>query len=96
MCNATLVKHCDPMKMSGGHFNYAYIKVHDFLTDLEDEIDHNHGEEGQGYGPNTMRNLMEVINDVRKAKEMMRLCELLYSGDIKEDTFVDEIVKLIN
>lgn len=84
--------------MSGGYFDYAFVELHDFIQKLEYEISNN-GKESEGfqtYSPEVIELLQEAIPTLRKAHKIMHLSEYLYSGDIGEETFKDEIVRLIN
>ena len=85
--------------MSGGHFgDYDYYKVDQFADELEVEIENNgKAKENSGYygekwypnhDPDVIDVLREQIPKLRKAAEIMRHIDYLYSGDIGDDGFL--------
>jgi hypothetical protein len=80
--------------MSGGHFTYGYdyYKVSNFADELEEEILRNGsdslGNLGETYSQAVIDYLKLKVHELRKAAEIMRACDLLYSGDNGEESFM--------
>ena len=88
--------------MSGGHFgDYDYYKVDQFADELEVEIENNgkakddSGYYGEKWYPNHDPDVIDVLREqipkLRKAAEIMRHIDYLYSGDHGDDTFMKRV-----
>jgi hypothetical protein len=75
--------------MSGGSFDYAYIRTASFADDLEARLD-----EGSDWDAATVERLLLVINAARLAAVGMHAAEWLYSSDIGEETFMKRTQEL--
>jgi hypothetical protein len=81
--------------MSGGHFNYNCFRISDFADELQHEIATNDDEteddfgctRGNQYDEKTIANLKAAHAIIKKAGELAREVEWLYSGDHGEDSF---------
>ena len=87
--------------MSGGHFNgngYVYYRVDQFSDELESEILNNENKDDYNYCPNYNEQTLEVLRKqiplIRKAAEVMRAIDYLYSGDHGEDSFIEKIKQI--
>jgi len=87
--------------MSGGHFNgngYIYYRVNQFSDELESEILNNENKDEYNYCPNYNEQTLEVLRKqiplIRKAAEIMRAIDYLYSGDHGEDSFIEKIKQI--
>lgn len=87
--------------MSGGHFNgngYVYYRVDQFSDELESEILNNENKDDYNYCPNYNEQTLEVLRKqiplIRKAAEIMRAIDYLYSGDHGEDSFIEKIKQI--
>ena len=87
--------------MSGGHFNgngYVYYRVEQFSDELESEILNNENKDEYNYCPNYNEQTLEVLRKqiplIRKAAEVMRAIDYLYSGDHGEDSFIKKIKQI--
>ncbi len=87
--------------MSGGHFNgngYVYYRVDQFSDELESEILNNENKDEYNYCPNYNEQTLEVLRKqiplIRKAAEVMRAIDYLYSGDHGEDSFIEKIKQI--
>ena len=87
--------------MSGGHFNgngYVYYRVDQFSDELESEILNNENKDEYNYCPNYNEQTLEVLRKqiplIRKAAEVMRAIDYLYSGDHGEDSFIKKIKQI--
>lgn len=87
--------------MSGGHFNgngYVYYRVNQFSDELESEILNNENKDEYNYCPNYNEQTLEVLRKqiplIRKAAEIMRAIDYLYSGDHGEDSFIEKIKQI--
>jgi hypothetical protein len=87
--------------MSGGHFNgngYVYYRVDQFSDELESEILNNENKDEYNYCPNYNEQTLEVLRKqiplIRKAAEIMRAIDYLYSGDHGEDSFIEKIKQI--
>lgn len=69
--------------MSGGSFDYAYIKVTCFADELEQKIETNE----DAMLPETIEVLRLVLAEARKVSKLMRETEWLYSYDHSEKSF---------
>lgn len=85
--------------MSGGHFvdnGYPYYRVMQFADELQNEVDNNEVPDADtGYCPRfsaeTLAVLRAEIPVLRRAAEVMRAIDYLYSGDHGEDSFARAI-----
>ena len=87
--------------MSGGHFNdngYVYYRVDQFSDELESEILNNERQDEYNYCPNYNEGTLELLRKqiplIRKAAEVMRAIDYLYSGDHGEDSFIEKIKQI--
>ena len=84
--------------MSGGSFDYAYARMHDFADDLRNKL----AEQGQvvdgwevGTWPAEVAvKLEEISHLVDYAAKLAKEAEWLYSGDTGEDTFMERVEKI--
>jgi len=84
--------------MSGGSFDYAYARMHDFADDLRDKL----AEQGQvvdgwevGTWPAEVAvKLEEIAHIVDYAAKLAKEAEWLYSGDTGEETFMWRVAKI--
>ena len=76
--------------MSGGHFDYSYLRVHQFADELERDL---RGDKDwvQGFGPEVLAELELIVNRAREMALVMKEVEWLFSGDTGSDTFIAEI-----
>lgn len=87
--------------MSGGSFDYAYSKVLNFADRLQEEIERNNIPDPvynccQNFSSNTVGFLKDIEVITRIVASLMKETEWLYSSDTGEDTFVREVVKLLD
>ena len=82
--------------MSGGSFDYAYMRVQQFADELElmlarqDKVN-DWGEKPYFIKEVTRAKLLEIEETVRVAALLMKEVEWLYSGDTSEDTFMKQV-----
>ena len=84
--------------MSGGSFDYAYARMHEFADNLRCKLD----EQGQvvdgwevgTWEPAVAAKLAEIAALVDHAAKLAREAEWLYSGDTGEDTFTERVAKI--
>ncbi len=79
--------------MSGGSFDYAYLRAHQFADELWirlDEVDkvNEWGETPNKFEPATLTKLREIQHLARRTAALMREVEWLYSGDTGDDEFM--------
>jgi hypothetical protein len=76
--------------MSGGSFNYAYMRVRDFADELDQMLEDSGKERAQHNGwidyhpefaPDEQATLRPIIDQARKFAEVMRAVEWMVSGD---------------
>jgi hypothetical protein len=79
--------------MSGGSFDYAYHRVEDFSDALKRKLDEWAQDADISFSPVTMKLLEDCIEQADRAAGMMRAVEFLASGDIGEESFVQEMLK---
>lgn len=82
--------------MSGGSFDYAYCKVHQFADDLGVRLDEVGYVDQWGGKPNEVTpeayaKLRDIEKAARYMAEFMREVEWLYSGDTGDDTFLERV-----
>ena len=70
--------------MSGGHFDYAYVRTRAFADDLNDELDAGNPD---AFSEETLLRLREMAQLVEFASKLMKEAEWLYSGDTTEESF---------
>jgi hypothetical protein len=76
--------------MSGGHFDYAYMRAVQFADELERDL--REPKEWLGdFKPETIQELHGVVTQVRRTASIMKEVEWLFSGDSGEDTFLAEL-----
>ena len=84
--------------MSGGSFDYAYARMHEFADDLRNKL----AEQGQvvdgwkvgTWEPEVAAKLAEIAALVDHAAKLAKEAEWLYSGDTGEDTFMGRVAKI--
>lgn len=84
--------------MSGGSFDYAYARMHEFADDLRNML----SQQGMivedwAYGtwePQVAVKLEEIAALVDHAAKLAKEVEWLYSGDTGEDTFMERVSKI--
>ena len=69
--------------MSGGAFDYAYWGIREFSENLERRI----AEQPNEFSPLLMARLNLLRMKAAEVSELARQAELLYSGDIGEESF---------
>jgi len=75
--------------MSGGHFDYAYMRVHQFADELERDL---RGKDWvQDFGPEVLMELEVIVNRAREMALVMKEVEWLFSGDTGPESFIAEI-----
>jgi len=86
--------------MSGGHYDYAYYKLHDLADGLENDIRKNHEEDEFNYASHFSDECIEALKKCQNlfavAAELGHDVEWLYSGDYSEDTFLESFNKIKN
>lgn len=85
--------------MSGGHFNYNCFNISRFADDLKEEIQNNNIKDDFGYScdysPETIARLNVIQQIIESAGKLAYAIERLYSGDYGEETFADEVDKIL-
>ncbi len=84
--------------MSGGSFDYAYARMHEFAEELRDKL----AEQGQvvdgwkvfTWEPAVAAKLAEIAALVDHVAKLAREAEWLYSGDTGEETFMQRVSKI--
>ena len=84
--------------MSGGSFDYAYARMHEFADDLRDMLSQQ-GQKKDGWEvgtwePQVAAKLAEIAALVDYAAKLAKEAEWLYSGDTGEDTFMERVSKI--
>lgn len=79
--------------MSGGHFDYAYMRVINFADQLEDDLakaktPDSYGQLPYDWSPEVVTRLRETLADARWMATLMREAEWLYSGDHSEESYL--------
>ena len=79
--------------MSGGSFDYAYYRVESFVDELCERIESNGTKDEYGYSPNyspeVLSKLSRIADESAAVAKKMKDVELMYSGDISEETFLE-------
>ena len=83
-------------KMSGGSFDYAYCKVHQFADDLGLRLDEVNAVNEWGDKPNKVSEeahakLRSIERLTRHVAQLMREVEWLYSGDTGDESFMERV-----
>lgn len=79
--------------MSGGSFDYAYIRIQSFSEELNEKLDKN---EYSDLTQQTKDTLRYIAKNSEMMSRMMKEVEWLYSGDIIEDSFLNSIQSIIS
>jgi len=84
--------------MSGGSFDYAYARMHDFVDDLRERLTQQ-GQVVDGWKIGTWEpavavKLAEIAALVDYTAKLAREAEWLYSGDTGEDTFMRRVQEI--
>lgn len=86
--------------MSGGHFDYAYMRLHQFADDLESNILNNDKPDEYGYKPGYSKETLDSLKGVERVARMLSLlmkeAEWLYSGDTDEKTFAERCGEILS
>ena len=80
--------------MSGGSFDYAYLKVWEFSESLKNILDGKDEEYTDQFSPEIKRALRRIQRQADEMSELMKAVEWLYSGDTGQDTFIKEIEEI--
>ncbi len=76
--------------MSGGSFDYVWLRVYEFVNDLAGRII----TPNEDFKPETIAKLREIEKTVRLAGKLMREVEYLYSGDTGNETFLERVAEI--
>jgi hypothetical protein len=84
--------------MSGGSFDYAYARMHEFAEELRDMLSQQ-GQRKDGWeigtwNPEVAVKLEEISHIVDYAAKLAKEVEWLYSGDTGEETFMWRVAKI--
>ena len=84
--------------MSGGSFDYAYRRMHEFADDLRERLTQQ-GQVVDGWKTGTWKpevaaKLAEIAAIVDHSAKLAREAEWLYSGDTGEDTFMERVARI--
>lgn len=87
--------------MSGGSFDYAYWGVSNFAEELEIKIregkeKNEYGEMCNDYSDEVIDKLKEIEQKARYISNLMKEVEWLYSGDIDEELFLENVKEIKN
>jgi hypothetical protein len=91
--------------MSGGSFNFAYIRVQNFADELEQMLDDSGKERAQYSGwidyhptfpPDEQETLRPIVAQARKFAEVMRAVEWLVSADSGLEYVREAIAKTLD
>lgn len=85
--------------MSGGCFDYAYIKVQIFIDELSCRLDaferlDEWGQKPNYFEPATLAKLHEIKDKAEHTMKLMKAVEWLYSCDSGEDTFLRRVAEI--
>ena len=85
--------------MSGGSFNYAYMRVLDYAEELKRKLDYfdevdDYGGTPYNFHPSVLKKLRGLEREARTLAAKMREAEWLYSGDTGEEWFMKTIEEL--
>jgi predicted glycosyltransferase involved in capsule biosynthesis len=86
--------------MSGGSFNYAYVRVETFVEELESKLRRSAAPSEQPgdwvpkLSPETLAQLAEIAKLGAHYAKLMRETELLFSADVDEDSFRERLAEL--
>jgi hypothetical protein len=89
--------------MSGGSFNYAYMRVRDFADDLEQMLEDSGKERAQHSGyidyypefpPDEQATLRPIVDQARKFAEVMHAVEWMVSGDSGMEYVKEALAKM--
>lgn len=78
--------------MSGGSFDYAWLRVTKFANDLDERLED--PREDDEFQPETITKLREIEKTVRLAGKLMKEVEYLYSGDTGNETFLERVAEI--
>ncbi len=84
--------------MSGGSFDYAYARMHEFAEELRCKL----AEQGTivdgwkigTWEPAVAVKMEKISHIVDYAAKLAKEVEWLYSGDTGEDTFIERVAKI--
>ena len=84
--------------MSGGSFDYAYLRMSQFADDLGDKLDSAgtmvHGWHVEKWPPDVESKLREIAAAALHVSKLAKEAEWLYSGDTGEDIFMERVKKI--
>lgn len=72
--------------MSGGHYDYAYLKVIEFGDCIERDL--TEPKDWMNYSPECMLRLKQIAAEAARFAGVMKDVEWLLSGDVGEETFM--------
>lgn len=75
--------------MSGSSFDNSYARAEDFAEELERRLNAD-----TDFEPETISTLRDILLLSTVAAQMMRLTDLLYSGDIWEQAFLRAVEEI--
>ena len=85
--------------MSGGSFDYVYLRVERFADELGQRLDEFDKENEWGcqpdkYEPATLGKLREIESLARHVAKLMKEAEWLYSRDTGEGSFIKRVAEI--
>lgn len=85
--------------MSGGSFDYAFMRVNQFANDLMIKLDNRkkeneYGEVSHNYSDDVITELTNIKLAAFTLSDLMKETEWLYSGDIGEETFLKNVAEI--
>ena len=86
--------------MSGGHFDYSYIRIESLAEQLERELSGKDSDDHSSpfissFSPETIERLIRCQKLLHDAAKIAHDVEWLFSGDYGEETFAREVDPLI-
>ena len=83
--------------MSGGSFDYAFLRLADFIEELYLKIKNNETPDGFGDCPRLKQETIKLLKRIaligKQYENLMREVEWMYSGDTGEDSLEEEFKK---
>ena len=80
--------------MSGGSFDYAFMKAQDFVRELHCRLTSEQEDSQQFYDERILPILQESLIIIQQASDIMHAIEWLYSDDYGEETFIAEMEEI--
>lgn len=78
--------------MSGGSFNYAYLRVDDFVSELKSRMEDAMAITDLDSKVDTK--LIEIRKQAQKTADLMKEVEWLFSGDTGNETFLERVKQI--